>query len=303
MSSHDGDSVAGHGRYRSIFLSRQWQHVRYLGWRECPGQPGIRVIERGFGPITRRLLLLDRSDYDRDALAAALGADRSPLRETFVHDFTGADAVRAHLSARGYAELGASRRLLNIATFVIDLGRSEAELKAALTSDARRKLRRAVESGMSFDAHAGSPEEIEAFHRANAVLATARRFQPVARDLTSRMLSEGAARLFTVRLDGAPIAFLLIYLAEDSAIFLHGASTVKDEGSGYLLQWGAILALQAAGVRWYDMGGLPAIDSANGIYRFKKAFGGELVRLGCEYGRVGSVARAARAALLAVRRG
>ena len=64
--------------------------------------------------------------------------------------------------------------------------------------------------------------------------------------------------------------------------------------AGVLLQWGVMRALKAAGLRWYDMGGLPSLDSANGIYRFKKGFGGELVELGAEYGRSGALANLAR---------
>jgi lipid II:glycine glycyltransferase (peptidoglycan interpeptide bridge formation enzyme) len=57
----------------------------------------------------------------------------------------------------------------------------------------------------------------------------------------------------------------------------------RNDGSAQLLQWEVIQHLKKAGQHWYDFGGVPEVNEMNGIYRFKKSFGGEAVDLGAEY--------------------
>ncbi len=53
-------------------------------------------------------------------------------------------------------------------------------------------------------------------------------------------------------------------------------------------------------MNWYDLGGLPTMDPQNGLVRFKKGFGGQIVNLGSESrftGKVFNIATAARRVL------
>lgn len=291
MSSRMPDLAReGGGEYRSIFLSPAWQHGRYLGWRCEAEGPGLRILTRRQGLMVRRLFLCEADGLD--ALAASLPRRTGLLEQIIVHDFSG--QARSLLTDRGYHELGADERLLNTATFVIDLHRGAEALRSALSADARRKLRRAEEAGLTFVDATGEDDVLDAFISAHRDMAGARMLRPISRDLTARMLRDGAARLFAVRDGDDAVAFLLAYVADDTGFFLHGAATAKDAGVGYLLQWGTIGALKAMGLRWYDMGGVPASDSSNGIYRFKRSFGGTFISLGTQYGRTGSGLRLAR---------
>ena len=73
----------------------------------------------------------------------------------------------------------------------------------------------------------------------------------------------------------------LIYVCERQAYYMFGASAERFEtGTGQLLQWEIMRFLKAQGVRWYDLGGVRTADPTNGIFLFKRGFGGELVHWG-----------------------
>jgi lipid II:glycine glycyltransferase (peptidoglycan interpeptide bridge formation enzyme) len=76
----------------------------------------------------------------------------------------------------------------------------------------------------------------------------------------------------------------LIYIAGRKSIYLHGANSAElQSGGGQLAQWETILALKAAGIAWYDLGGVQDGVPIDGIHRFKKSIGGTFCQLGREY--------------------
>lgn len=288
--------------YRSIFLAPEWQHVRYLGWRDEWPHPDFRVMQQQRGPITRLLVLNACTDTAEFAGQwEAILSRRNAMTEICLHDLTGSPTVAAIADASGMALLSADQRLLNIATFAIDLSPDEDALFAAMSSDTRRKVRNAEKNGLRFDAEAHrDPARIAQFVASFQRMAGERALNAISPATVDSMIGDGLARLFAVEDEAAgpegERSFLLSYESAGTGFFLYGASdrAKQNDGAGHLLQWGAIRAFRQAGHRWYDMGGLPALDSSNGIYRFKKGFGGELVELGTEFGWSGLMVRAAR---------
>jgi lipid II:glycine glycyltransferase (peptidoglycan interpeptide bridge formation enzyme) len=83
----------------------------------------------------------------------------------------------------------------------------------------------------------------------------------------------GRARLFFAVRDGERVATLFHLLCGDRVAEVYGGMTEAGAASraNYLLKWEAIRALQAQGLRTYDLWGL----ATGGIRKFKEGFGGE----------------------------
>ena len=72
-----------------------------------------------------------------------------------------------------------------------------------------------------------------------------------------------------------PAAGIVASLLGDTAVYLLGASNElgRTACAPYMLQWMAIKAASARGLRWYDLGGTDA-NGNPGVYRFKARMGG-----------------------------
>jgi lipid II:glycine glycyltransferase (peptidoglycan interpeptide bridge formation enzyme) len=110
--------------------------------------------------------------------------------------------------------------------------------------------------------------------------------------LDGRPEAGGLARLTVAEHQGHVLAAIIVAAFGSTAIYLHGAS--RSEGRQhmptYAIQWEAIQWARAHGCRVYDLWGIP--DEAGqgmepeedqrgglwGVYRFKRGFGGEIVR-------------------------
>lgn len=273
--------------YRSIFLEPDWVHVRYHGWQDSWPEPTVRILSKHHGPFQRHLVMSELADESRVlALLRQLRSRAGPMAEIILHDFACCSALESALPGIGFAPLPAAERLLNIATFVIDLRRSDEDLLARMSADCRRKIRKAQKEGSRFlvDDHP-SGSTIAAFLVDFARIAAERSLQRPAADVVRRMFDDGRATLFTVEQGGDASHRLMTYRAGDKAIFLYGVGGAKsNSGAGNLLHWSAMRHLRQTGVNWYDFGGLASTSEADGIYRFKRGFGGELVDLGKEFG-------------------
>jgi lipid II:glycine glycyltransferase (peptidoglycan interpeptide bridge formation enzyme) len=101
------------------------------------------------------------------------------------------------------------------------------------------------------------------------------------------------ARLLIAEFEGQPLAGLVVAALGERALYLYGASTNerRELMPTYLLQWEAMLWARQRGCKTYDMWGIPDEDEptleANfesrsdglwGVYRFKRGFGGQVVR-------------------------
>jgi lipid II:glycine glycyltransferase (peptidoglycan interpeptide bridge formation enzyme) len=101
------------------------------------------------------------------------------------------------------------------------------------------------------------------------------------------------AQLFIAEYNQEPLAAVVVSAVGERAIYLYGASSNKSRElmPTYLLQWEAMLWARRRGCKTYDMWGVPDEDEdtleANfekrnddlwGVYRFKRGFGGQVVR-------------------------
>ena len=271
--------------YTSIFFEDDWAHQKYYGWKSIASANGFRVLVKPQGPMQRALVLA--SGIDQPTLSHRIADLKlcNSLSEVVLHDFDDAGQPSRLIGGHSFARARDHQRLLNTATIVIDLAGDETSLLQAMTSDYRRKIRKATEQGISITTEAMPSEElIMVFLATYRVMARERGLSMPDASVLARMFAHQNVVLVTAKLGDQILNSLLIYKAGDKGFFLHGVGGDKrNDGSGPLIHWEVMRMLKSAGLRWYDLGGVATLDENNGIYRFKKNFGGTLVRLGTEY--------------------
>ena len=107
--------------------------------------------------------------------------------------------------------------------------------------------------------------------------------------------------LLLAEYEGQLLAGLMVFALGKMAWYLYGASSDEERGRmpAYLLQWEAIRWARARGCTHYDLWGVPDEDEETleagfpdrsdglwGVYRFKRGFGGRLIRWVGAYDRV-----------------
>jgi hypothetical protein len=279
--------------YRSIFLDDGWAHQKYYGWCLAEDHSGLRVLQKQHLGITRSLILLTSGGESRIDEVVARCSGRSGFTDVIVHDFDRVLPEPPALAGRRFHQVD-SDRLLNIATFAIDLTPGEADILAQMSADYRRKIRIAESRGIVVEAHdAPSAELRDRFFDAYRTFAKERGLGPINRGVVSRMYSAGDATLFTARKGGGEISnYLHVYTTDRAGIFMYSVNLIKEnDGAGQYLHWRAIQRLKQKGLGWYDLGGVASLDPADGIYNFKAKFGGKLTPLGVEWRRMGGVFR------------
>ena len=103
----------------------------------------------------------------------------------------------------------------------------------------------------------------------------------------------GKAELLLAEFEGKPLAAVMLFAMGERAWYLYGASNDEERNRmpTYLLQWQAIKWAQQRGCTSYDLWGVPdededvleaqfesRHDGLWGVYRFKRGFGGQVVR-------------------------
>jgi hypothetical protein len=271
--------------YSSIFLDDDWAHQKYLGWKLIESRAGLRLLCRRQFLFSRKLIFLTRGGEDR--LAGYLAANRAVGRfeDVTIHDFDNVLSEPPEFGDWRFRPANSRERLLNIATFVIDLSLDEESIIRAMSSDYRRKIRKAPNLGVTVEAHdRPSPALQAAFVGAFKAFARPRRLKPIDPKALEAMYAGGDGILFVASRQGSICSYLHVYKTKETGMFMHGVNPSKDnDGAGQFLHWCAIRRLKAMGLRWYDFGGVATKDPSDGIYNFKVKFGGRLMDLGCEW--------------------
>ncbi|WP_169546203.1 lipid II:glycine glycyltransferase FemX [Sneathiella aquimaris] len=178
-------------------------------------------------------------------------------------------------------------------TFLVDVSKTEDEIRASLHGKWRNQLNRADKNDLTVLSGTGS-DLFETFEKLFEQLKEKKGFS-VALDVdfyekTQTKLPEHEKFLVQVALKNNEVlsAHVGSYVG-NTAVYLLGASNPKGNElkASYLLQWYAIRNAKKLGCDWYDLGGVDPAGN-KGVYHFKKGFKGTDVTAAGPY-QAGSV--------------
>jgi peptidoglycan pentaglycine glycine transferase (the first glycine) len=180
-------------------------------------------------------------------------------------------------------------------TVLVDLEDVPDQLLARMKQKTRYNIRLAGRKGVVI--RSGDEGDLLAFYQLMEMTASRDGF-----GIHSQTYYEAAHRLFVppqrgclllAEYEGRLLAGLMAMGLGQTACYMYGASSDEDRNlmPTYLLQWEAMLWARKQGYRRYDLWGVPDEDEAKleaqftdrndglwGVYRFKRGFGGRLVR-------------------------
>lgn len=178
-------------------------------------------------------------------------------------------------------------------TLIVDLAGDDEALLARMHPKTRYNIRLATKKGV----RVRTWDDIEAFGRMMQETAARDRFAAHSPAYYQRAFElfrpSGACELLAAEVDGQTVAALMVFARGERAWYLYGASTNQERPRmpTYLLQWEAMRWARQRGCRTYDLWGIPDADERTleadfavrrdglwGVYRFKRGFGGRIVR-------------------------
>jgi peptidoglycan pentaglycine glycine transferase (the first glycine) len=185
-------------------------------------------------------------------------------------------------------------------TILLDLTKTEDELLAAMHQKTRYNIRLAARKGVVV--REGLENDLPAFYALTQVTGARDNFGVHSADYYRAAFESfaphGWARLLVAEvheagIDPKPIAAIMVFAFGNKAWYMYGASgdEHRERMPNHALQWEAIRWAKSKGCATYDLWGVPDEDEATleaqylerneglwGVYRFKRGFGGRLVR-------------------------
>jgi len=245
-------------------------------------------------PAADRLLLAGMERLARRARAVFLR-----LEPDILENDPRADAVHTWLQLQG---LRPAETIQPRSSVHVDLRRTPEAILAGCTKGHRADIRRAERQGVAV--RDGGPEDTPTFHAIMRATGERASFAVHSADYyrAALALHLPRARLLIAALDGRPVAAHMVFADAHCGRYLYSGADEAGlkSGANHLLEWHAITWARELGCERYDLWGVPdalgraagATDEAErealaaeaqkdpliGVYRFKKGFGGEVVR-------------------------
>ncbi len=266
------------------------------------GAAGALVLIRG--ALGLRLAYVPRGplvDWDnREQLAALLAKLDAVCRargvffmkwEPELPDDAGCAQALRDLGFRPSAQTVQPRR-----TVVVDLTGAEADILSRMKQKTRYNIGLAVKKGVQARLAQGEAD-LQRFTDLMTVTGARDSFGVHAAGYYRRAYElfhpAGQCELVLAEYQGQALAGVMVFGLGANAWYFYGASSDQERGrmAPYLAQWEAMRWARARGAATYDLWGVPDADEATleagfesrhdglwGVYRFKRGFGGRLVR-------------------------
>ncbi len=288
-----GELKAGFGwRVQRLAVGGACAQVLY---RSLPGGLGtIAYVPKG--PLTRY--------DDPSSLQALLGAIRPLARQQraiclkIEPNLEDDPALAGRFQALGFRP--SPQEVQPRRTILVNLDAEPEDLLRRMKQKTRYNVRLAARKGVTV--RAGDEADLPAFYRLMEVTAQRENFgihtQSYYEAAHRLFVASGRGRLLLAEYEGQLLAGLVVFAMcgdarGDTACYMYGASSDQHRNRmpTYLLQWEAMLWAREQGCRTYDLWGVPdedeeileasfteRSDGLWGVYRFKRGFGGRLVR-------------------------
>jgi peptidoglycan pentaglycine glycine transferase (the first glycine) len=195
----------------------------------------------------------------------------------------------------------AQRGVQPVSTMVVDLTGDREEILMRMKSKTRYNIRLAERKGVTVGE--GGEDDVPAFYHLMEMTKERDDFgihaQEYYRDAWRTFAPQGRAKLLLAYYGDELLAGLMVFALGSRAWYLYGASSNKHRNRmpNHLLQWRAMLWAKERGCTSYDLWGIPeeagtgAEDMEEvlergglwGVYRFKRGFGGRVVRYSSSY--------------------
>ena len=205
----------------------------------------------------------------------------------------GAAGITSILESRGYA--CAARTIQPRSTILVDLSSSEDDILKAMKSKTRYNIRLSERKGVTV--REGALADVDVFYDLMEETGERDAFGIHTREYYRRAFelfaTEGQVALFLAEYEGEPLAGLMAFAVGSKSWYISGASSDRHRNlmPAYAVQWAAMRWARARGCTTYDLWGIPDATEETleqdfterseglwGVYRFKRGFGGEVVR-------------------------
>jgi hypothetical protein len=278
-------SVATQRAYRSIFLDDGWAHQKYFGWGLDEDLPGLRVLRKRRPGLSRSLMLLGKGGEAVLAGAVARSFGRLGIADVVVHDFDEVLPDEPFIGERRFHRASQAERLLNIATYAIDLELPEEALWQNLGPKSRNVIRKAEDNHTKFVVDLSFNQFMAYFYKFYQKIA-AKNALDVPKFRTLERMYENKDIILVCAFDGhdKPVLSNIVYVTQCKAFYMYGAGDAEvGAGVGQFAQWKSIFHLKRLGYSWYDLGGVKFQSSTDGVHKFKKSLGGSFHKVGSEF--------------------
>lgn len=294
--------LTGHPQAHLLQTSAWGSLKAAFGWRVARVRAGEGGAQLLFRPITRRLpggpsiAYLAKGPIGADWAAlwpeihAVCRRERALLLK--VEPDAWEDSAGA-LAARLPGFTAEARAVQPARTLLISLEGDEDAWLARMKQKTRYNIRLAEKKGVSVRPTA----DLDVFYRLMQATGARDGFGVHSADYFRRAYDlfhpAGLAELLLAEYDGQPLAALMVFARGARAWYFYGASNDEERNRmpTYLLQWQAMRWAKARGCASYDLWGVPDApeetleasfsnrsDGLWGVYRFKRGFGGQLLR-------------------------
>jgi len=188
-------------------------------------------------------------------------------------------------------------------TITIDISRSEEEILTAMHAKTRYNIRLSAKKDVIVREAAES--DLPAFNALIQATGNRDQFEVHSSEYYSAayrlFVNNDQARLVVATFQEKIIAGIFVFALRDRAWYFYGASgdVERERMPNHALQWAAIQWAKSRGCTEYDLWGVPDEDETTledqylnrsdglwGVYRFKRGFGGKLIRFAGSFDRV-----------------